>query len=481
MFESNKIGTGADAEKENQEADPQQTKIGQSPTEQKRRKKRKSIGQQSLRKKKRSSADSDKILDIASSPLLAEPFEGGQEQWDDVPEREDSELQAPSPPQTLAKSSSGQKRKKRKSVILKPRKRRRSSDVAVERQNAMAEPKTNVRSSSVQPQGDRRPRSTHAISMKATRPKTYSEVPALETPAHLQPGDDDQEEDETYMEEEPSPEKPTPKVSAKKVKNKVRRKKGGSDGRASVQSGKSTRSGGQAQKVKKSTRSSFPILTHRMANMFALPTISEEQEEHAEDDGDHDIHSTSLEDKFSQRIAPNAVDVLAQICRETIESVLTKLGESSSEGRVLVQRKRSAIEAFGATLDSRLFDMSAAVEHRLTLEVRAKRARKEKSDLQAQWLEIRRQREEVALKCDEVRRRHDEMKDDGKAQLELSERLHELEMVAERETEDEREASLDFLMKDVAGRVSSANGCGLLDRVREFNRQLERTAMVLGA
>ena len=481
MFKSNQLGTGVYPEKENQEADPQQTKIGQSSTQQKRKRKRKSIGQQSLRKKKRSSTESNRSTDAAPSPILAEPFEGGQGQWDAIPDQEDSELQAPSVPQPVAKSSSGQKRKKRKSVVLKPRKRRRSSDVAAERQSAVAEPTTTGKSSSLQPQDVRRARSTTAASVKGPKPKPYSEAPAWETPGHRQRVDDDQEADETYLEVEPSPEKPTPKVIAKKTKTKGRRGRGSSNGRITGQKGKLSRSTGEDQKVKKSTKSSFPIVTHRMANVFALPMISEEQEERAEDHVDHDIRDTSLENKFSQHTAPNAVDVLAQICRETIESAVTKVAESNSEGRGSVQRKRNAIEAFGATLDSRLFDMSAALEHRLTLEVRAKRARKEKSDLQAEWLEIRRQREEVALMCDEVRRRHEEMEDDGKAQLELSDRLHELEMVVERETEGEREAPLDFLLKDIAGRVSSTNGGGLLDRVKEFNKHLERTALVLGA
>jgi hypothetical protein len=128
--------------------------------------------------------------------------------------------------------------------------------------------------------------------------------------------------------------------------------------------------------------------------------------------------------------------------------------------------------------------MSVAIEHRLTMEARVKKAKKAKTDAQNEWMEIRRQREEIAIRCDDVRARNLRSEADGKETYELSEQLHELEMIVEKPELDAVEfegGGLEFMLRHVAMTVNGAavGGVGLLDRVKEYNRQLERTALVL--
>jgi hypothetical protein len=99
-------------------------------------------------------------------------------------------------------------------------------------------------------------------------------------------------------------------------------------------------------------------------------------------------------------------------------------------------------------------------------------------------MEVRRQREEIALKCDDIRARNQMMEANGKETFELSEQLHGLEMVVEKpDLDGECGASdgLEYMLRSVAMTVSGAAGAGdgLLARVKDCNRHLERTALML--
>ena len=387
------------------------------------------------------------------------------------------------------------RRKKRKSVLM-PRKRRISresgSRVAYNADEDADEelladlPQQEAEESVIAEDSVSTLRRTSINSKDGYRKRKTPEALPFQTPqeTHSHEAEADAEGDETYVDAEDSAEEATPKPPVPKAGNKskaigsrssTQQSHGSSHKRSS---GRSPLSGAKASRPKKA-KASFPILIHRLTNISALPTITEETEDRP--DG---IDSDVSDCKFPNRSAPNAIDVLAQVCRETIEATVSKLSTangSTAASAKEVKRKRTAIEAFGQEIDSRLFDMSAAVENRLTLEARFKKSKREKAQLQAQWMEVRKQREEVALKCDEIRRKHWEDEAEGRESHELSERLHELEMHLERDRqqqEEEQEAGLEYMIRTVARDVSSVEGGGILDRVKEFNRQLERTALV---
>lgn len=392
----------------------------------------------------------------------------------------------PALPHTTLRETNKKKRK-RKSVILVRKKRRssgnsiqnlntsnRSDDTHLEHLDGGSESQANEAHDKPAGSNDdlepSRPSTRHSsVSMHQRRPAVMrSGSPnidiSMRSPLRA---DLDDQEDGTYIDEEHTPEPETP-VVARKSRNHDRRNGPGGGPRRNPREELVIGSRGRAE-------SSYPFVVHRLTNTEALPTITEEFE--AEMDDSDDINHTH--EIFPDR-PPNAVDVLAQICRETIETAISKIeaGIDSRSSRADAKRKRSALEAFGAQLDGKLFDMSAALENRMTLEARYRKSKRAKGELQARWTEVRRQRQELALKTDAIRRKYWRSEAVGKERHELSERLHELEMQVENDDSVDN-YSLEFTLRDVAGNVSNAEGGNLLERLRLFNQQLESTAAFL--
>jgi hypothetical protein len=440
--------------------------------------KRRSIGQQSRRKKKRPSNES--LLSLAEEPLQDEAASRRVEEeleWETMIDDDSGLL-----PEVTSKTSAPskiltKKQRKWKSIVIKPRRRKGSGESSIYSTVSLPglphDGKARVQDMAQQLM----PADPTARVQYRRTTGGISGISDVGTPSSGPAYEPEMEGDETYVDEAVSPEKPTPKAPPKKRNAKVRK------GRRSESNGQSSssRQADPSSGVKKPSKPTFPIVTHRMTNISALPTINDD----AEDDFNSATDTSSVKTKFTDRSAPNAVDVLAQFCRETISNTLSKQsGTSSTTSARELKRKRTAIEAFGSEIDSRLFDMSVAIEHRLTLEARVKKAKKAKTDAQNEWMEIRRQREEIAIRCDDVRARNLRAEADGKETYELSEQLHGLEMMVEKpelDAVDFEGGGLEFMLRHVAMTVSSAagGGVGLLDRVKEYNRQLERTALVL--
>lgn len=320
-----------------------------------------------------------------------------------------------------------------------------------------------------------------------------------------QPHHDD--EDETYL-QPTSPANPTPKPITKKPRKKKAATKPTRTSTAASSSSSQIQS-----KRRKGKSTTFPILTHRLTNTSALPTITEESEEENSDAGSASTPAPKTSTKFHDRPTPNAVDVLAQFCREDIESALENLSSTSNTtsgtaaaptnttaatttSRAELKRKRLALESFNQTLETRLFTLSAAVEHRLSLEARVKKAQREKNEMRARWVEVRREREKVAASVDEMRRLKEERERERAEVRGLNEMLWRVEGEVERGGEGHRQGhrhglgqgekhkekekdGLEWMVRTVAERVSSNWGGGLLERVREFNGVLERVVGVL--
>ncbi len=322
------------------------------------------------------------------------------------------------------------------------------------------------------------------LSVQQNQPELITPRQAESTP-HGHPASDDSfyqahhdDEDETYL-EPTSPVVPTPKTVAKKP----RRKKVATKGPRS-----STSSSAQTRR-RKGKPNTFPVLTHRLTNISALPTITEEAEPASDENSDTEPSSRGTFTKFHDRPTPNAVDVLAQFCREDIEAAIEKVSNTTTttaaavpgaaaepSSRTALKRKRTALQAFASALETRLFDLSTAVEHRLSLEARVKQSAREKGEMQARWMEVRRERERVAARMDEVRMQQEEWeREDGEVKG-LSERLWRTELEVEKGEEVE---GLEWKLRTVAEGVSGRVGGGLLERVREFNGVLERVAGVL--
>jgi hypothetical protein len=148
-------------------------------------------------------------------------------------------------------------------------------------------------------------------------------------------------------------------------------------------------------------------------------------------------------------------------------------------GRAAMKNKRSALEAFGHDLDDELFEMSEAVENRIDLEARVRKSKREKAALQAEWIEIRKERERIALRCDAVRRNNWEHEADVRQKWQLSEAARRAELELDRAEPVEQERT-EYLLRCVTDELSSASAHGgLLERIKSFNAHLETMARCL--
>jgi hypothetical protein len=153
----------------------------------------------------------------------------------------------------------------------------------------------------------------------------------------------------------------------------------------------------------------IPITVHRLANITALDALSDDSS--ASSNEVESADELSARKKYPNQGGVNPADVLSQICQEAIEKTLTTIkstidNESNPTRRAECIRKRKAVEAFGTELEGRLFDMSEVLDSNFILTWQLKKAKREMTGLRNRLLQIRQQREEFALRMDEVRRKH---------------------------------------------------------------------------
>ncbi|OAX81119.1 hypothetical protein ACJ72_04540 [Emergomyces africanus] len=247
-----------------------------------------------------------------------------------------------------------------------------------------------------------------------------------------------------------------------------------------------------AQDEPKSRGATVPVIVHRFANLSALQSITGDDEgtpiETAQPDTISDRHN-----KYPSRSGVNPADVLGQICRESLEKTLSILEdgiakESNASRQGEWTRKRKAVELFGTELEQRLFDMSELLDSNFVLSARLKKEKRDVASLRNRLVELRKQREDVALRIDEVRRKYNEDEHIKTEHDNLNNSLHDLQLAIDRrrKIDDEQAANpaagLEFLLRTVAQDVSSiASGShgGILNQIRTFNGQLERTVALL--
>ncbi|KAK5101558.1 hypothetical protein LTR70_000715 [Exophiala xenobiotica] len=477
-----------------------------------KKRKRKSIGQQSLFKKKRNSSSLRPHLPTPTetqevSVSVEEPRHNNQSasrerRWSIASSEPPP---GPSPSSSPAKQitqqpeaatrerlglASSKRRRKRKSVVQGKTKRRSSATVAstpsqlagsVERgdkaeQNEEQEGEEEDEPNELPLDFDTGIPSEHEpeneqlrLGRRAAKTSTSSRRFTSEEPEQINLGDDE-DADDTFLPAETTPNL-TPAL--KRAKQKRRQQHKTTRTRAPNSAAATRLTGVQ----KRSHKSGFPILTHRMTNLHALPTITEVPEEDHQLDSDADELALPTTQAITTRTTPNAVDVLAQVCREAIDSSISAV-KTQSLPRADLTRRLAALEAFRSTLDTRLFDLSQSLDQRLTMEARLRKMRREKAELQNRWLEIRRQRDQLDLRKDAVRRRHWEGEVLSRRKFEASQAAFAVEGAADQECGEGD--GLELRLRQVANDVSSVDGGGMLQTLKGFNAQLERLAGALG-
>lgn len=145
---------------------------------------------------------------------------------------------------------------------------------------------------------------------------------------------------------------------------------------------------------------------------FTKPRCHDEDDPEAED-------ILNAEIPFANRSGVNAVDVLAQMCEELVSSSLHKLQETFNNARDSAAKKElrvklRGLEAFQEELRTRFLEQTIALDAIYALKKRVREAQKSKLQLRERIVQIRAEREQVALRMDAVRVKHEE---DGKEAL----------------------------------------------------------------
>lgn len=212
-----------------------------------------------------------------------------------------------------------------------------------------------------------------------------------------------------------------------------------------------------------------------------------------EDDTEADILNADI--PFANRGGVNVIDVLSQICDEVVDSSLETLHEAAVNAKESGTKKEyktklRALEAFQEELRTRLLEHTIALDTMHALKKRVRSVQKEKLMLRTDIMRIRAEREQVALKMDAVRMRHEAASRETLHQLDLSSAMDDIELAIEngksvpdlnpKEQKVAELANLELLISRVASQASAASdGGGNLKQIKDFNAFLERAAAAL--
>ncbi|GAP84389.1 putative AT hook domain-containing protein [Rosellinia necatrix] len=210
-------------------------------------------------------------------------------------------------------------------------------------------------------------------------------------------------------------------------------------------------------------------------------------------DADEDILNADI--PFTDHKSPNVIDVVLQMCEESLDKYLSTLHEEASQAdgsanRKIYRIKLRTVEAFQEELRTQLQAQTIALDNLRTLKKRVKAAQKEKISLRNEILRIRAEREQVSLKIDAVRMRHETANKDSLNQLGLSSTMDDVELAIEngkmapelnsKERKMAELANLDLLISQITNQVSAVGEAGgALKQIKDFNMFLERAAIAL--
>ncbi|KAH8598333.1 hypothetical protein B0O99DRAFT_592212 [Bisporella sp. PMI_857] len=226
--------------------------------------------------------------------------------------------------------------------------------------------------------------------------------------------------------------------------------------------------------------SPIPITVHRLTRRLY----------YEEDEADANILNAEI--PHVKRSGVNAVDVLSQICEEVVDSGIETLrGLTVSAEDFDLRReymtKSKGIEAFGKELETRLIEHTTNLDNTTALEKRVREEQRKKLALREKILRVRAEREQVALRMDEVRIKHE---GESKATYErdfLNTTIHDVELAVEQGmvnqvmiNEPVRKTGIELLLKRIATEVSNkGDSGGFLAHIKNFNDFLERAAIAL--
>ncbi|UZP46374.1 hypothetical protein NXS19_014186 [Fusarium pseudograminearum] len=239
----------------------------------------------------------------------------------------------------------------------------------------------------------------------------------------------------------------------------------------------------QAEKARRiSDGSAIEITVQRFVNV----------KKYGEDDGEEDQLAGDV--PFIMN-GETVVDVFSHLCFEVIDGVVAKLYDTLGSTEEKEKKKECrikilALEAYKEELTSRLLQQAIHLNDLHTLRKRVKIVQREKLSLREEILRLKAEREQVALKMDAVRIKHEEDTKESKYRLDTSTIMHDIDMAVERGRDapelsraQEKKAdlaNLELLVARITDEASSSSSAGgMLQQVKNFNAFLERAAVAL--
>ncbi|KAK4447515.1 hypothetical protein QBC34DRAFT_409623 [Podospora aff. communis PSN243] len=226
-----------------------------------------------------------------------------------------------------------------------------------------------------------------------------------------------------------------------------------------------------------------PVTVHR----FTKKAVA------GEDEPDADILNAEI--PYANRGGVNAVDVLSKLCEELIGAFAARLEENVQNAEDTAGRREQrtmlrSLEAFQEELRTRLLEHTIALDTLHALRKRVRVAQKEKLSLRDEILRVRAERNQVALRMDAIRIKHEAESKEALRHISLSSAMHDIDLVVEKgqaaeelssaEQKQADLANLELLVNRMADQVGCKRDCGgALRQIKEFNAFLERTAGVL--
>ncbi|MCJ1414746.1 hypothetical protein MMC32_001074 [Xylographa parallela] len=463
----------------NQSGNPRQAVEPESTitTSPKKRKKRTSIGQKA-KKRARTSLLNDQ--EPASEPSVAALAVSSVEQrQSDLPEPETNQAQVS--PGAVEVESTKRKGMKRKSIAT-PQKKRKSLDVTSSSSVNPGLSSGKSLSASQQEAEGKKPRKTpKALASVQEEPENETAEEAPSTTRHI--------------EEQPPPIIPSSSAQPRR-RGRPRKSDTSVLNPKKTKAPKASTSKPRTQKLPTKPHLSSSIAdsskTRQPKQKAGTIPITVQRISHAKNLN----HDPTVEDilsappPFPNKSGVNAIDVLSQICREMIAKSIHTLQqnadtEQNQRQKAQWRRNAKAVEMFGDELDARLFQMTEAIDNNHGLTTRLRQANKTKSTKRDALLDIKRQRDEIAIEMDAVRAQHEIATQIAQDENDLDTMIQDIELAVQRGRAAqlaqgaegdaaEESVGLELRLRTVAAEVSSVGGGGLLERVRGFNALMEK-------
>ncbi|KAK2073873.1 hypothetical protein P8C59_008117 [Phyllachora maydis] len=200
--------------------------------------------------------------------------------------------------------------------------------------------------------------------------------------------------------------------------------------------------------------------------------------------------ATSRQERMQERMRGAQRHQVEDVSFAFVLPVAEEQPPEPAEPRREFKTMMRALDAFQAELRTRLLEHTIALDRLHSLRKRVRAEQKLKLGLREEILRIRAEREQVALRMDVIRARHETESKEASRHFKLSSDMHDIDLAVERgktapelaaaEQRDAELANLELMVSRISAEAcSKADSGGALYQIKAFNAFLERAATAL--